>query len=94
MAKKPVKLPSKIVKKEKESVKITCEICKINQVSKERCELIGQAVCLECAGKDNSEMMAVQECDKDGTVEMNLVDSKTFYTYSKNAKNFEGPSDD
>ena len=93
MAKKPVKPSSKIVKKENESI-ITCELCEINQVSKERCELIGQAVCLECAGKDNSQMMAVQECDKDGTVEMNMVDSKTFYTYSKNAKNFEGSSDD
>lgn len=87
MAKKPMKPSSK-------TIKIICELCKINQVSKERCDLIGQAVCLECAGKDNSQMMAVQECDKDGTVEMNMVDSKTFYTYSKNAKNFEGPSDD
>lgn len=88
MAKKPITKPVSI-KKEKESKKIICEVCNENTVSKERFEFIEKAICLECAEKDQSETMAVPDCDKDGTMELNFVDSKTFHTYSKNSKTFE-----
>ncbi|CAK0760622.1 hypothetical protein CCP1ISM_90032 [Azospirillaceae bacterium] len=86
MAKKPVAKPSSKTKETKEIKKIICELCNTNQVSKERFDVIGKAICLECAEKDQSEMMAVPDCDKDGTMELNFVDSKTFHTYSKNSK--------
>lgn len=73
--------------------KIMCELCNENSVSKERMDLIGNAICLECAEKDHSQTMAVQDCDKDGVVEMNFVDSKTFNTYAKNGKNLNFSGD-
>ena len=84
MAKKPVKPSSKSKSADKFTI---CELCNENEVSKERIDIIGKAICLECAASDNSQTMAVQDCDKDGVVEMGFVDSKTYHTYSKSSKN-------
>ncbi len=76
MPKKPAKKP---VKKSKS---YTCESCKINKVTEERFSLLGKAICFECSDSQ-SDVMAIQNCDKDGVVEMDFIDSKTFYAYTK-----------
>jgi hypothetical protein len=73
-------------KSNKKSDKIICEECGVNVVSNERFKLIGRAICGECSDKGQLEIMAVNDCDKDGVSEFNLVDAKTFHAYSSTTK--------
>jgi hypothetical protein len=80
------KKPSKPLSKKKKD--IICEICKKNVVPQERFELIKKKICIECAELDNTHIMAVQDCDKDGVTELSFVDSKTYNAYAKTSIKF------
>jgi hypothetical protein len=91
MAKKPLSKSfskTKTKKKKVIEIEIICEMCEKNVVPKERFELINKKICIECAELDNTQIMAVQDCDKDGATDLSFVDSRTYNAYAKNGAKF------